>query len=495
MSAQPSPLFLLDAGEMYAASTPAAGCASTRHSLDSAERLLACYELVRERRPEARILMFLESAGYEQLLSSWQKGGHAPLATFRSALQCVPFGCQVSAFILELASRRSSVGAEVAVVSNDVDVVVQSRLQQNRWRHLGFMFVDGDLILPGLVAGVNVAPPPQHMAVSSRNFSGSAERKQPPVPQLAADKVRKTILKARSSTHLGGLNQLRTARSASGRAPREGSQAEALPVVDERDGSYQETQMQEDSDLDGAAWKGAENIDLEGDDDAYADTQLVVECIQAPAGLGQAGQREVSGNGLLLLGDAYADTQVDMEPTTRDIAPEDPAAMEISHASEVPPHSSAAYADTQLDCALAAQRGPAPREAEASQGSEAECNQSPAPLRDGPESSLPTALTVLQHDVSATEAAGPELLSATGDVNMEKQPDDASDERRMTQNSGDSIAHSQGQESASNADQVVAPEAGPAQEHESASNADGAGTQGAARIGWQLSKNAHVIEV
>jgi len=360
----------------------------------------------------------------------------------------------------------------------------------------GFMFVDGDLILPGLVACVNATRPPQHMAVSSRNFSGSAERKQPLVPQLAADKVRKTILKARSSTHLGGLNQLRSARSASGRAPREGSQAEALPVVEERDGSYQETQMQEDSDLDGAAWKSAENIDLEADDDAYADTQLVVECPQAPAGLGQAGEREVSGNGLLLLGDAYADTQVDMEPTTRDTAPEDPTAMETSHTSEVPPQSSAAYANTQLDCALGALRGPAPREGQASQCSEAECNQSPAPLKDGAENSFSTALTVLQHDVTATEAAGPELLSATGDVNMEIPPDGASHEKQMTQNSGDGITHSQGQESASPADQqAVAPEAGPAQQHEAASNADRAGTQGAARTGWELSKNAHVIVV
>jgi hypothetical protein len=53
LGAIPLPLSLL---ARYASSAATAGCAGTQQSLDSTERLVACFELVRERRPEVGLL-------------------------------------------------------------------------------------------------------------------------------------------------------------------------------------------------------------------------------------------------------------------------------------------------------------------------------------------------------------------------------------------------------------------------------------------------------
>jgi len=305
------PIFLVDAGEMSVSTTAKSSHLDAQHLLDRPERLLACCKLIREKRPEARLLVFLESSGYGLVCSSGQHDDvdMTDLSAFRSAFQCVPFGSQASTFLLELASRRTACGADVAVISNNVDVVVHSRAPGTKWRHLGFMFIEGDMVLPGLEACQASKP-----ALMRTGVPATASL------HASVDGVRRTIMKARSSTHLGGHNQLRSRQGCS----HDSNAQEALAGSPEKE-SCQETQMQEDSDLDGIA----ESMAVD-DSAAYAETQVVVDipCDVAP-----------------LLGDAYADTQVEVEPAT--------SVSGIAHAPRVlaPAEAANAYADTQLDLA------------------------------------------------------------------------------------------------------------------------------------------------
>mmetsp|Transcript_76734 Transcript_76734/g.248454 ORF Transcript_76734/g.248454 Transcript_76734/m.248454 type:complete len:512 (+) Transcript_76734:108-1643(+) len=119
------------------------------HHLDRIPRLSACYSTIRERRPSARILVFVDCDGYRQLCAEWQAGSGA-LALPPSSVQCVPFGGGVGDFLLEVGRQRAVEGCEVAIVSNVVDTVVKSRSADVRLTHLSFMFVDGSIVMPGL---------------------------------------------------------------------------------------------------------------------------------------------------------------------------------------------------------------------------------------------------------------------------------------------------------------------------------------------------------
>jgi hypothetical protein len=319
------PIFLVDVGGMYSIPDASSDRIAVRHLLDSPSRLLSCCELIRHTRPEAQTLAFLESTSYGRLMGSLHSGdiGAASLRSFQSGFQCVPFGCEVSTFLLEFASRRANGGAEVVIISNTVDIVLQSRAPGTRWRHLGFMFVENELILPGLQS-----PTPATItksAPSSFRAAGSSSGRAAVRP--VADRVRKAILKARSSTHLGGHNQLRS-KSASGRAPKEELQS-------------QETQQQDDTDLDGAAWQG-ESINAKSE--AFAATQVIIDGSESTPSLD----------------DVYADTQVDVDMTapsheTRHVA--------VNNTTEAFFSLANAYAETQLDCEIVVpemQRGKAP---------------------------------------------------------------------------------------------------------------------------------------
>merc|ERR1719183_2212398 len=107
-SADARPIFLVDAGELYSSPASALDRDASRHSLGSPERVLECCNLISKRRPEARVLAFLESAGYAHLVSSCQSSGAGAAAS--STFQCVPFGCEASTFCLEFASRRAEGG-------------------------------------------------------------------------------------------------------------------------------------------------------------------------------------------------------------------------------------------------------------------------------------------------------------------------------------------------------------------------------------------------
>jgi len=157
MAVKQPTLILVDAGELFAPATCDRKPWTPSHDLDTAERLLACYRLVHEQRPDARVLSFVEQSGHARLCDEWQKGARPAIDL--STLHCVPYGCKVSPFLLEFAAQKSAEGCEVGVVSNDVDVVLQSKASGRRWRHLGFMFVDGELVMPGLANATEAAPP------------------------------------------------------------------------------------------------------------------------------------------------------------------------------------------------------------------------------------------------------------------------------------------------------------------------------------------------
>ncbi|CAE7354821.1 unnamed protein product [Symbiodinium natans] len=64
-------------------------------------------------------------------------------------VQCVPFGCCVADFLLEFGRKRACNGRDVIVVSNSSEVVESCQTVPNL-RQLSYMFVDGELVMPGL---------------------------------------------------------------------------------------------------------------------------------------------------------------------------------------------------------------------------------------------------------------------------------------------------------------------------------------------------------
>eukprot|EP00435_Cladocopium_sp_Y103_P034622 s2698_g9.t1 len=72
-------------------------------------------------------------------------------ASLQNLVQWVPLGCDVLDFLLEFARKRASKGETVNVVSNARGAIDACREFAN-FAHLGFMFVDGELLMPGLRA-------------------------------------------------------------------------------------------------------------------------------------------------------------------------------------------------------------------------------------------------------------------------------------------------------------------------------------------------------
>mmetsp|Transcript_2108 Transcript_2108/g.4806 ORF Transcript_2108/g.4806 Transcript_2108/m.4806 type:complete len:600 (+) Transcript_2108:3-1802(+) len=193
-------VFLVDAGALGdVAQTGGTGTPwAPVHHLDTVDRVLACHWILRERHPEARLLIFLEGGGYNQICAEWKAGNFEAVdpAVFHS----VPFGCSLCAVVLELARAKAAEGQQVVVVSNDVDVVIESRIPGTMWRHQGFMFVEGDLVLPGFASrrssGASAAA-----RLHSRGRSSSSMASG--VGTIAiGHHVRRTISKSRLGSHL-----------------------------------------------------------------------------------------------------------------------------------------------------------------------------------------------------------------------------------------------------------------------------------------------------
>lgn len=133
-------IFLID-GSAIGSSSRATTATCSAHHLDDAERLVACCQQVQGRCPSARLRAFVNMEG-EAALS----GGDRALW---NEVQWVPLGCDVLDFLLEFARKCASKGQRVNVVSNAKAVIDACRDFPNV-NHLGFMFVDGELLLPGL---------------------------------------------------------------------------------------------------------------------------------------------------------------------------------------------------------------------------------------------------------------------------------------------------------------------------------------------------------
>jgi len=263
---------------------------------------------------------------------------------------------------------------------------------------------------------------------------------------------------------------------------------DALPVVEEREGSYQETQLQEDSDLDGATLQSAESLEP---DNAYADTQVAIEFSQV-------------GYAAPSLGDEYADTQVDLNPTSR--APRmlgTETNSEILAPTSVPlipdPRkapsvlcATAAYADTQLDGALGERR-------EVQEGTLDKpcCQESSLPLRDTgiADQSPPATLTVRQDVAMCTSQGQGGLASRQGqDADMDAAMNTSQGQEGLTTRQGqdadkDEASHER------QIGQAVANESGQSHEHESASRGDRAGADPVVSTAWEPTRSAHVIVV
>merc|ERR1711976_902193 len=93
------------------------------------------------------MLVFMNSEGYSQIRSQQ----NTETALEPGCVQCVPFGCDVSDFVLEVGRKKAASGCNVVIISNARKVVMGClQFAVPHLSRLGFMFVDGDLVLPGL---------------------------------------------------------------------------------------------------------------------------------------------------------------------------------------------------------------------------------------------------------------------------------------------------------------------------------------------------------
>jgi len=145
--ASPQKFLLVDAEALAdGGSTPRQNWMLRPQALDSVRRLAMACKVLRERSPDTKQLVFVEEVGITQLQHCWQSGLRTGIEP--SSVQCVPFGCHLVAVMLELARVRAAHGIDVAVFSNNPEVVTLSKEIDTRWKHQGFMFIEGDLILP-----------------------------------------------------------------------------------------------------------------------------------------------------------------------------------------------------------------------------------------------------------------------------------------------------------------------------------------------------------
>eukprot|EP00929_Paragymnodinium_shiwhaense_P122809 TRINITY_DN9594_c0_g1_i1.p1 TRINITY_DN9594_c0_g1~~TRINITY_DN9594_c0_g1_i1.p1 ORF type:complete len:779 (+),score=191.51 TRINITY_DN9594_c0_g1_i1:84-2339(+) len=156
---EPGKLVLVDAAAMSRqADEGRISDAGAEHGLVSADRVFSVCRTIFSRCPTARILVFLEGIGYKRLCDALNEQQDQALWRQAVSLQCVPFGLKLCVVLLEFAELKASEGAFVAIVSNDVDIVVKGQASEKTkacttwkrgWHHQGYMFIDGEVVLPG----------------------------------------------------------------------------------------------------------------------------------------------------------------------------------------------------------------------------------------------------------------------------------------------------------------------------------------------------------
>jgi len=325
------------------------------------------------------VLVFLEAGGYGRLCLEWQSG--AARALEPSVVQCVPFGCRVGDFLLEFGRRKAAEGVEVVVVSNVADIVMECRAASPGLSHLGFMFVEGEILLPGLTssqrgggdrANLEAVPASAGMGAdidmeaeappSLREISGQRSlprRDSGPPLRRAISKSRGGLALARrepppgaSSSHSGALGSSNGGPAPPPWPPRVGAPGEAPPRGgggEPEDGEREETLR--DSQLDGMALDDdvADTLVDEADEAFVMDTMVDLP------------YREVDP----AFDEAFADTLVDVDVAGQGAAPSSaaPVASQQRGPEVVPEEHGATLVDVPVSGGR--QRPPTPPSAAA----------------------------------------------------------------------------------------------------------------------------------
>lgn len=270
-------LVLIDAGALGAylpgqvAKVNVSPWTAPAHHLDSLQRLLSCFRHVRSRLSSAHILIFVEAEGHRRLCSEWRSASGAASEIPSVDVHCVPFGGGVGDFLLEVGRLRATEGYEVSVVTNLASTIVKLRSIGTRMEHLGFMFVEGSIVMPGL---------PQHPGSADRDANIA------PVDENRVA-VQRTVLRRGTSPPLRRLVDLPT-------RPRESSDEPSLATsqrppqmptghCENQEAPFQskhqeddDCETQHDSQLDGEAMSTC------ADDIECADTMVDVAVENAP---------------------------------------------------------------------------------------------------------------------------------------------------------------------------------------------------------------------
>lgn len=159
-------VFLLDCSELCSATfgtlreretLPACpsllASAGSTHHLDSLDKLLECQkQLMAMSTPRSpKFLVFTSKEGFRSLQGAFAKVHNfgLDLAFEPSEVQCVPSGCKVADFMLELGLKRAREGCRVIIVSNADEIQTGCAEGPPTLSRLGFMLADGDLLIPG----------------------------------------------------------------------------------------------------------------------------------------------------------------------------------------------------------------------------------------------------------------------------------------------------------------------------------------------------------
>jgi len=278
-------LFLLDGSMLSDSAASNSSPWMPTHHLDSVPRLLECnVQLLAHLPADSRVLVFVSQDGFNLLRSTIESEAESGgLSLEPASVQCVPSGCKVVDFILELGRKKAREGCQVTIISNTPEVVCGcDEAALSNLSHLGFMFVDGELVMPGLSALA---------AVGQRQAEEA-------VPQ--AELTKRCSSRSRSRT-----------------PPRRAKTTEDTLRDSQLDGESLAEEVQ-DTLVDGAGSAQAGLAALEGltreeeDAFAYADTQVLEEFSlpREASGAGGSQESKVSwGGGAASLDSEIADTQ------------------------------------------------------------------------------------------------------------------------------------------------------------------------------------------
>jgi len=234
-------VFLLDGSALGDGSCERSTASCPSHHLDSPARLAACCQQVREQCPAARICAFVSMKGFQDVQN------HA--AELLPFVQWVPLGCGVLDFMLEFARKRGKKRRlqDVTLVSNCTDAIALC-VDETNLNHMGFMFVDGELLMPGLTrtrSRAHAAPPPE---VTAPVAGRSRSRTRSPNPGRGAEShtLHDSELDGESMEEYGALGDTQIDEETMTRLQGARQRATQGTTLGFADVSFMETQVVED---------------------------------------------------------------------------------------------------------------------------------------------------------------------------------------------------------------------------------------------------------